>query len=160
MTEAQEAAVRLIKKQQAKAEDGGAVWMAGEQLKDICRAEPDSAVLIAKDLTLKDMDLVREGKTLRHCVGGYGQSHVEGKIIVFIRRERRPERPYFTLNVDLTGKKPIEIQLHGYGNEYAHGKQLRIPQQVRAWCDWWEAEVLAPEFRRQRRKSSKEEKRV
>lgn len=91
-------------------------------------------------------DLVREGKTLRHCVGGYGQSHVDGKIVVFIRHARRPERSWFTLNIDLTGKQPREIQLHGYGNEHAHGKLLRIPVEVRQFCDKWEENVLKPTF--------------
>lgn len=65
MTAQQEAAIRLIEKQQAEAEAGGAVWMAGEQLKDICRAEPDSAALLAKDLEQKGMDLKAAEKAIK-----------------------------------------------------------------------------------------------
>ena len=91
-------------------------------------------------------ELVREGETLHHCVGGYIETHAGGKIIVFIRHARRPERSWFTLNIDLTGAQWREIQLHGYGNEYAHGKYLRIPREVRDFVDRWEKEVLTPTF--------------
>ena len=91
-------------------------------------------------------DLVDEGRTLRHCVGGYGKSHVAGKLVIFIRHARRPERSWFTLNIDTTGDRWREIQLHGYGNERANGKQLRIPEEVRAFVNRWESEILTPVF--------------
>ena len=50
-------------------------------------------------------ELVQEGATLKHCVGGYAKSHASGRIILFIRHERRPERSWYTLNVDLKTKK-------------------------------------------------------
>lgn len=94
-------------------------------------------------------DLVAEGKKLRHCVGGYGQTHLSGQPIFFVRHYRRPERSYYTLNENLTGDKPRRIQLHGYGNEH-HGinKQHRhkIPQKVLDFCARWEKEILAPWF--------------
>lgn len=97
-------------------------------------------------LPRSNADLQREGKKLNHCVGGYGKSHVAGKLIVFIRHARRPERPWFTLNIDTTGAAWSEIQLHGYGNEWAHGHTLRIPGVVREFVDRWEREVLGPVF--------------
>lgn len=94
-------------------------------------------------------ELAAEGKTLRHCVGTYGNQHCSGKPIFFIRHYRRPERSYYTLQIDMTKAIPVEIQLHGYGNE-RHGdrKQHRhkIPQKVRDFCDRWEREVLMPWF--------------
>ena len=107
-------------------------------------------------------DLIDEGHTLHHCVGSYSQNHAEGKIVVFIRRYRRPERSYFTLNEDLTGDRPRRIQLHGYGNEYANGKHLTIPKRVLDFCDRWERKVLVPVFRevkRQEREMPKPSKR-
>ena len=92
-------------------------------------------------------DLTNEGHTLHHCVGSYSKSHAEGKIVVFIRHYRRPERSWFTLNEDLTGDRPRRIQLHGYGNEYANGKRLTIPKKVLDFCDRWERDVLIPVFR-------------
>lgn len=105
-------------------------------------------------------DLVQEGQILRHCVGGYGKSHSEGQnLIFFVRRYRRPERSYYTLNISM-GLEPKEIQLHGYGNE-RHGdkKQYshKIPKKVRDFCNRWEREVLAP-YCRSRYKENKKEK--
>ena len=91
-------------------------------------------------------DLVAEGHTLHHCVGGYGQTHLRGKLVLFVRHARRPERSWYTLNIDTTGKSPHRIQLHGYGNEWANGKTLHIPQRVLDFCDRWEHEILAPVF--------------
>lgn len=103
-------------------------------------------------------DLIDEGHTLHHCVGTYSKDHASGKIIVFIRRYRRPERSYFTLNEDLTGDRPRRIQLHGYGNEYAHGKRLTIPKKVLEFCDRWERKVLLPTFREVKRQELEEKK--
>lgn len=103
----------------------------------------------------EEWELIDEGKTLRHCVGTYGRTHCSGKPIFFVRHYRRPERSYYTLNIDLTRAMPKEIQLHGYGNErhgehkqYEHG----IPKKVRDFCDRWEHEVLTPWFMEEQRK--------
>ena len=88
-------------------------------------------------------ELVQEGQTLHHCVGGYSSSHAEGKIILFIRHTRRPERSWYTLNVDVRTKKII--QNHGYGNERSpSGEHLTIPQRVQDFVALWAKEVLAP----------------
>lgn len=98
-------------------------------------------VILPKD----NGELVYEGDILRHCVGSYGRSHVEkSSVIFFIRRHRRPERPYYTLAIDMR-ERPKENQLHGYGNE-RHGRNKQythtIPKKVRQFCDRWENEVL------------------
>lgn len=113
------------------------------------------SVILPRD----NQDLVREGKVLRHCVGGYGSSHAKGtSLIFFIRKYRRPERPYYTLNISMTGK-PSEIQLHGYGNE-RHGPNKeyshKIPEKVRAFCDRWENEILLPWYYRRQEEQKKE----
>lgn len=113
-------------------------------------------------LPLSEGDLIREGRKLNHCVGSYGKAHVGGRIIVFIRHARRPERSWYTLNIDTTGKEWQEVQLHGYGNEYANGKRLTIPGRVRDFVDRWEREILTPVFREVkqagiRNKTSKED---
>nr|DAW18040.1 MAG TPA: PcfJ like protein [Caudoviricetes sp.] len=105
-----------------------------------------------------NLDLVSEGMILRHCVGGYGKSHLSGKPIFFVRHYRRPERSYYTLNENLTGDKPRRIQLHGYGNEH-HGEHKqhshKIPQKVLDFCDRWEKEILAPWFAKQKAATAK-----
>mgnify|MGYP003300635140 CR=1 FL=1 len=93
-------------------------------------------------------ELIQEGKVLRHCVGSYVDKHAEGKsIIFFVRHSRRPERSYYTLNIEFGVAAPREVQLHGYGNE-RHGpnKQYehKIPKKVRDFVDKWEKEVLMP----------------
>ena len=94
-------------------------------------------------------DLIREGDVLRHCVGGYGEDHAtEKSLIFFIRHARRPERPYYTLNIKFDRVAGVRrVQLHGYGNE-RHGdrKQYshKIPREVTEFCDRWEREILAP----------------
>ena len=85
---------------------------------------------------------MQEGATLHHCVGGYAKTHASGKIILFIRHTRRPERSWFTLNVDIYEKKII--QNHGYGNEMAHGHQLKIPREVQEFVELWKKQVLEP----------------
>ena len=92
-------------------------------------------------------ELLQEGNTLRHCVGGYSSSHISGRdTIFFVRRYRRPERSYYTLDIDMTDR-PYRKQLHGYGNE-RHGvhkeHRHRIPQKVLDFCDRWEREILQP----------------
>lgn len=117
------------------------------------------AVILPKN----NSDLVQEGKTLRHCVGGYGNAHSKGKsIILFVRHYRRPERSYYTLNISFTGPEPREVQLHGYGNE-RHGPYKEhshsIPKSVREFVDRWEREILLPWWREQQKKE-KERKTV
>lgn len=100
-------------------------------------------------------ELVREGAVLRHCVGTYGAAHVsETETIFFVRRHRRPDRPYYTLSMNMLGE-PKRKQLHGYGNE-RHGEHKQfshsIPSKVRRFCARWEREVVMPWYRDQQRK--------
>lgn len=99
-----------------------------------------------------EQELKDEGRILRHCVGSYGKSHCAGKPIFFVRHWRRPERSYYTLNIDMTGEEPKRVQLHGYGNEH-HGEHKQythsIPREVQDFCDRWEREVLAPWWKEQ-----------
>lgn len=94
-----------------------------------------------------EQELKDEGRILRHCVGSYGKSHCSGKPVFFVRHYRRPERSYYTLNINMTGETPSRIQLHGYGNEH-HGENKqythKIPKEVLEFCDRWEREVLMP----------------
>lgn len=53
MTEMQIKAIAAITAQQGK--ERTAVWMAGEQLKDIVRAEPEAAELVVQDMANKSM---------------------------------------------------------------------------------------------------------
>ena len=137
-----------VARQQAKDEEKRqrqmqAFTQKAEKLKGLLWTDGELCVV----LPMSNEDLVREGNVLRHCVGGYGSVHLSGEdTIFFIRHYRRPERPYYTLDINMTGR-PKEKQLHGYGNE-RHGihKQYthKIPKKVRLFCDRWKNEVLLP----------------
>lgn len=86
-------------------------------------------------------ELVAEGETLHHCVGGYGTAHCSGKCIFFIRHARRPERSWFTLQVNVHTRQVL--QNHGYRNEFVHGRRRHIPKEVTEFVEAWKREVLA-----------------
>lgn len=119
-----------------------------DRFKKLEWTDGELCVVLPKD----NGDLIREGDILRHCVHSYGADHVSGKhTIFFIRKYRRPERCFYTLDIDMTGR-PKERQLHGYGNE-RHGPHKEyshsIPKKVRDFCDRWKREVLMPWYRDQ-----------
>lgn len=104
-----------------------------------------------------NIDLVREGEILRHCVGTYGDAHLQGKdTIFFVRKRNKRNTPYYTLDIDLTGR-PRRVQLHGYGNE-RHGEHKEykhnIPKEVLEFCDTWERQVLLPWYAEQCKKGA------
>ena len=59
MNEIQVKAIQTIEAQQAKVREHSHQWLVGEQLKDICRMEPRSAELIAQDLQVEEMGIVK-----------------------------------------------------------------------------------------------------
>ena len=86
-------------------------------------------------------EIVLEGKTLRHCVGGYAKRHIDGKTtILFLRKARTPGRSYLTIELyEDKGKTRIR-QIHGYRNEH-YGKnpvspELRHAAFLDAWLGW------------------------
>ncbi|MBR2503307.1 MAG: PcfJ domain-containing protein [Oscillospiraceae bacterium] len=85
-----------------------------------------------------EKELIVEGKLLKHCVGGYGKSHCEGRSIFFIRKAEEPEKPWYTLQVDL--KKGEQLQLHGYEND----KNNPVPQKVKDFVTFWLENIFRP----------------
>lgn len=69
-----EKAIHLLEEQQKKVQERSAPWMVAEQLKDICRAEADSAELIAQDLENKAMSIVEAEKKIK----AFADSHKKG----------------------------------------------------------------------------------
>ena len=74
-------------------------------------------------------EMIMEGKLLDHCVGGYANSHAEGRTsIFFIRRESEPETPFYTLELDV---KALKVrQNRGY-------KNCARTDEVQAFEDEW-----------------------
>lgn len=63
-----------IEAQQRKEKGHTAAWMAGEQLKDIARCEPESAELLDRDLDIPEMSLQEAEKKIR----AYADKHRTG----------------------------------------------------------------------------------
>lgn len=74
-------------------------------------------------------DLITEGQSLNHCVGGdvYYQNHIAGtNMIFFVRQADKPDKPFFTLEVDM-GSFRIK-QLYGFGD-------CSAPKEVRRFSE-------------------------
>lgn len=80
-------------------------------------------------LPQKRTELIAEGQSLNHCVGGdrYYKSHMEGRdMIFFIRKAAEPDKPYFTMEMDVvTGRI---LQLYGFGD-------CSAPKEVKAFAN-------------------------
>lgn len=82
-----------------------------------------------------ESQLIVEGKTLGHCVGGYGDAHCKGDCIFFIRHTDAPDLPFFTLQLNTkTGKV---LQNRGE-------KNCERTLEVRAFEEQWLAVIVAP----------------
>lgn len=87
-------------------------------------------------------EIVDEGKTLHHCVGGYAARHMSGSAtILFLRRARKQTRSYLTIELyEERGVWKLR-QIHGYQNErYKHAPKLsareRFAWLLEPWLDW------------------------
>lgn len=85
--------------------------------------------------------IVEEGKTLKHCVGGYAGRHVVGKtVILFLRRSRRPDRSLVT--IEMCGFDNNDIrQIHGYRNDFCNRvrPKKKYDAFLAVWQDWLRA---------------------
>lgn len=73
-------------------------------------------------------DLITEGQSLNHCVGGEGyyKNHIAGtKMIFFVRHTDKPMKPFFTLEVNMQSFRIN--QLYGFGD-------CSAPKEVRAFA--------------------------
>lgn len=76
-------------------------------------------------------EIIAEGKTLSHCVGGYAERHLKGAVtILFMRRADEPSKPLYT--IEMQGNKLIQI--HGYNND----RDREAPSKTMKWLlDEW-----------------------
>ena len=93
-----------------------------------------------------ESQLIAEGKTLRHCVGGYGKDHCAGNSIFFIRRAEDVEMPYFTLQ--LNTRTGTVLQNRGMRN-------CDRTKAVEAFEEEWLATVVMPWVKKNKRKEAK-----
>ncbi|MFT9055118.1 MAG: PcfJ domain-containing protein [Ethanoligenens sp.] len=83
-------------------------------------------------------ELIKEGKILEHCVGGYGNQHCAGSPIFFIRKKSDPDMPYYTLQLDL--KHQSIIQNRGFHNNMT-GYPPKPPE-IDAFAEYWLEHVV------------------
>lgn len=91
--------------------------------------------------------IIAEGKTLRHCVGGYAKRHLEGHVdILFIRRLHKESRSFLTVEMKprKDTRSPVKrVQIHGYRNE-GYSKNAVRPEKKYDWfLDAWETWLRA-----------------
>ena len=75
-------------------------------------------------------EIVHEGEVLSHCVGGYAERHAKGvTTILFIRKAAEPDKPFFTVEVDNSGKirqcygdhnTPATAEIEAFRKRYQH----------------------------------------
>ena len=62
-------------------------------------------------------EIISEGEALHHCVGGYAERHITGKVtILFVRKIERPDEPFFTVEMGVGESKWELRQIHGSHN--------------------------------------------
>lgn len=91
-------------------------------------------IVVPKD----DAAIINEGKILCHCVGGYAQRHLLGKVaILFLRSDEAPDVPLVTIEMNGTHLK----QIHGYKNERDGAEDPRkvYAAIVEPWLAWVKA---------------------
>jgi hypothetical protein len=89
-------------------------------------------------------ELIKEGKILNHCVGGYGETHCKGDSIFFIRRVEKPDMPYFTLQLSVKGKRIL--QNHGKDN-------IAPPPNVVKFQEFWLEHVVKADVMKSKHES-------
>lgn len=146
---AHDRAAAALKYEQNKSKEADFARMT-DRLRGLCWTHGDICIRPAESIR----ELVEEGQVLHHCVGGYGDAHCAGRCIFFIRHARRPERSWYTLQVDVATKRVL--QNHGYKNEHVGGRVRKIPQKVEEFVAAWQREVLAKWTLPMDRKAKKE----
>ncbi len=85
-------------------------------------------------------EIVREGKTLQHCVGGYAARHIDGKTtILFLRKTRKSGRSFLTMEMEERNGRMVIRQIHGYQNERYQGAadpRVRYAWFLEPWLNW------------------------
>lgn len=85
-----------------------------------------------------EREIINEGKTLHHCVGGYAARHMDGwTTILFLRKARTPGKSFLTIELydDTHGKTHIR-QIHGYRNE-GYGAKVSMRDKYAWFLDPW-----------------------
>lgn len=90
-----------------------------------------------------EQELIFEGKTLGHCVGGYSETHCKGNSVFFIRRAAGADSPLYTLQLDTETGRVMQNR----------GRKNRDPEaEAKAFVNRWLIEVVAPWLEKSKKK--------
>ena len=100
--------------------------------------------------------IIKEGKDLRICVGGYASRHCSGvTTILFIRKPSDLDKSWFTIEI---GNDDRIVQCHGFKNEQAKdpltGKKLEKPEIIKAFEVNFQEWLNSQKKQNKRRKAS------
>lgn len=90
-------AIAKLREQQAKAKERSPQWMVAEQLIDICRNEPKSAELIAKDLENEKMAIVEAEKQIKALADERHRKNRGGSVAVSPMEAEKALRKFYGL---------------------------------------------------------------
>ena len=108
-------------------------------------------VLIPTSLT----EIVTEGRSLNHCVGGYAERHANGMLhILFLRKTDAPNVPFYTMEVDTEGRL---IQCRGYANNVVNRGGVPKPQEIKDFEQEYQQYLIKAfkEFKKKKRKKER-----
>jgi len=92
------------------------------------------------------LEIVEEGKALKHCVGRYAKEHAEGKTcILFIRNLEKPKNPFFTVEV----KENKIVQVRGFEN---HTPEQDGLTSVNKFVEEFKKHVLSEKLNKRKKK--------
>lgn len=99
-------------------------------------------------------EIIAEGKTLDHCVGGYAERHAKGATtIMFLRRLSDPMKPFYTVEVD--NNYTIK-QCYGYKNNRHEPKTEDIYLFEERYQDY--LDVVKEQRRKEEQKAQRKKK--
>lgn len=78
-----EEAIRKLREQQSGVKERSPQWMVAQQLMDLCRAEPECAELLARDLDMPELSIVEAEKKIK----AFADSHKTGSFACVIPAE-------------------------------------------------------------------------
>lgn len=82
----------------------------------LCYEYSDGDLIVLQPKSIDE--IAQEGSVLSHCVGGYAERHAKWQTtIMFLRKSEEPDKPYYTMEIDSTGKIR---QCYGYKNNRAN----------------------------------------
>lgn len=98
-----------------------------EKRKTVFEAEDDEFLI---RLPVKLSEIIREGGSLNHCVGGYVDRHATGSTtILFLRKKSDKDKSFYTIECHGTDpKKGITVtQIHGQSNKWLGNNPEAVP---------------------------------